>query len=107
MSQVDMYLKLEKAKKALENARKKYAFLKQENEKLQEELKKYRTSEIDPESFNTKRMAVERSCIYGFAHFCDGKVNRSYAGEDVQPLSQCPKYFYCPIRMNRLKEKRK
>ena len=107
MSQVDMYLKLEKAKKALENARKKYAFLKQENEKLQEELNRYKTFELDPESMGAKRIAIEKGCIYGYSHFCDGTVNKSYAGKDVQPLDRCPQYFKCPIRENKLKEIKK
>ena len=107
MSQVDMYLKLEKANKALENARKKYAFLKQENEKLQEELNRYKTFELDPESMGAKRIAIEKGCIYGYSHFCDGTVNKSYAGKDVQPLDRCPQYFKCPIRENKLKEIKK
>ena len=107
MSQVDMYLKLENARKALENARKKYTYLRQENDRLIEELNKYRTWEIEHESFNTKKSAVERNCIYGFVHFCDGTVNRSYGGRDIQPLPQCPQYFKCPIRANKLKEIKK
>lgn len=104
MSQLDMYFKLENARKALENARKKYAFLKQENDRLTEELKKYRKWEIDRDSINVKTSAIEKNCIYGFVHFCDGRVNRSYGGKDIKPLPRCPQYFKCPIRMNKLKE---
>ena len=104
MSQVDMYLELKKARKALQNARRKYAFLKAENDKLVEELNKYRTWEISDDSITTKRAAIESKCIYGQSHFCDGTVNRSCADKDVQPLPQCPVYFKCPIRANKLKE---
>lgn len=107
MSQVDMYLKLEKAKKALENANKRYKALKAENQRMAEELEKYRTWEIDPESMGAKRIAIEKGCIYGYSHFCDGTVNKSYAGKDVQPLERCPQYFKCPIRENKLKEIKK
>ncbi len=104
MSQVDMYLKLENAKKALENARRKYAFVKEERDRLLKELEQYRTFEISDESIATKRAAIERSCIYGYSHFCDGTVNTSYAGKGVNPLPRCPQYFKCPIRKIKLKE---
>jgi hypothetical protein len=104
MSQLDMYLKLENTRKALQNLKKKYAFLKQENERLTEELKQNKTFEISDESITTKRAAIERSCIYGYSHFCDGTVNRSCAGKGVKPLPRCPQYFKCPVRAYKLKE---
>lgn len=107
MSQVDMYLKLEKAKVALENAKRRFAALKAENQRLTEELEKYRTWELDNESLKTKQKTIEKHCIYGFSHFCDGEVNRSCAGKEVMPLPRCPKYYNCHIRFDKLREVRK
>ena len=44
-----------------------------------------------------KRMALERECVYGLEHFCDGTPNKS-VNAYAKPKPPCEKYHCCKFR---------
>lgn len=58
--------------------------------------------------FVTKKEVLEKKCIYGLTHFCDGRTNMSAKGIEngVTPKKRCPKYYDCEIRKHSIFEER-
>ena len=70
--------------------------LEDENTDLAVRLSKYETKPIEETgkiSFEKKKLLLNRMCLYGVTHFCDGTPNG--IGEYRPP---CPDYEYCTIR---------
>lgn len=55
----------------------------------------------------SKQKDIEEACVYGFAHFCDGKPNTSADGVDknTEPKPKCPEYHKCEIRKRSIFDK--
>ena len=96
----DTLIKLEKTQTALSNARQYVERLKERNKELIAKLEIYAPViiNIDRAEFSRKQATIERECIYGLTHFCDGKVNSSIAKEGTKPLPPCPCKAKCELR---------
>ena len=47
--------------------------------------------------YTNKKKQLEKECLYGLKHFCDGTPNRSMVNTD-KPKPPCTKYRSCTIR---------
>lgn len=96
--------KIERLQKALKNARKRIESQQVHIEALEKTLAKYShiCIEIDEHRMASKKGAIERECIYGLTHFCDGTVNEEEAGDGTRPLPPCPLRRTCRLREMRI-----
>ena len=84
------------------NLEERNASLEREVAELRLRLSVYEPQELEEGdiTFEGKKSQIERLCIYGFSHFCDGSPNKS---EGVHSHKDpCPNYAYCPIRQKRV-----
>jgi hypothetical protein len=47
--------------------------------------------------FSMKRTYLEKRCLYGLTHFCDGTPNKSESAT-AKPKPRCPNYYHCELR---------
>ena len=61
---------------------------------------------IDDMALIYKKKRIIDLCVYGYKHFCDGKVNQSVAPNE-KPKKRCPQYHDCELRKHSIFETEK